>query len=80
MLISTNILLNKLSSLALSATPQALAELPTLAPGLYVLRTTTATGTTTQKHQAGLLSSGPAWCFWEASRGATIIKLLDFAN
>ena len=36
-------------SLALSATPQALAELPALAPGLYVLRTTTAAGTTTQR-------------------------------
>lgn len=36
-------------SLALSATPQALAELPSLAPGLYVLRTTTAAGTTTQR-------------------------------
>ncbi|MDO7885583.1 FG-GAP-like repeat-containing protein [Hymenobacter cheonanensis] len=35
--------------LALSATPQALAELPTLAPGLYLLRTTTAAGTTTQR-------------------------------
>ncbi|MGI4761835.1 MAG: T9SS type A sorting domain-containing protein [Janthinobacterium lividum] len=35
--------------LALSATPQALAELPTLAPGLYVLRTTTAGGTITQR-------------------------------
>ena len=36
-------------SLALSAAPQALAELPTLAPGLYLLRTTTAAGTTTQR-------------------------------
>ncbi|WP_254244302.1 FG-GAP-like repeat-containing protein [Hymenobacter sp. BRD128] len=35
--------------LALSAAPQALAELPTLASGLYLLRTTTAAGTTTQR-------------------------------
>jgi uncharacterized protein (DUF2141 family) len=33
----------------LSAAPQALAELPTLAPGLYLLRVATATGTTTQR-------------------------------
>ncbi|WP_166648077.1 VCBS repeat-containing protein [Hymenobacter sp. UV11] len=33
----------------LGATPQALAELPALAPGLYLLRTTTAAGTTTQR-------------------------------
>jgi hypothetical protein len=36
-------------SIALSAVPQALSELPTLTPGLYLLRTTTATGTTTQR-------------------------------
>jgi|GEM_PF-1937061 len=36
-------------TLALSTTPQALDELPALAPGLYVLRTTTAAGTATQK-------------------------------
>ena len=36
-------------TLALSAAPQALAELPTLAPGIYVLRTSTAVGTTTQR-------------------------------
>lgn len=33
--------------LQLQATPQALAALPTLAPGIYVLRLTTAGGTTT---------------------------------
>ena len=33
----------------LSAAPLALSGLPTLAPGLYVLRTTTAAGTTTQR-------------------------------
>ncbi|RZK94130.1 MAG: T9SS type A sorting domain-containing protein, partial [Hymenobacter sp.] len=33
----------------LGATPQALADLPALAPGLYVLRTTTATGATSQR-------------------------------
>ncbi|MGI4866841.1 MAG: FG-GAP-like repeat-containing protein [Janthinobacterium lividum] len=33
----------------LSTTPQALAELPTLAPGMYLLRITTAAGTTTQR-------------------------------
>lgn len=36
-------------SVQLSATPQALRNLPTLAPGLYVLRTTTAAGTTSQR-------------------------------
>lgn len=36
-------------ALALSAAPQALAGLPALAPGIYVLRTTTAGGTTTQR-------------------------------
>lgn len=36
-------------SLALSATPQVLSGLPTLTPGLYLLRTTTAAGTTTQR-------------------------------
>ena len=35
--------------LALSATPQVLSDLPVLTPGLYLLRTTTATGTTTQR-------------------------------
>ncbi|RZL14791.1 MAG: hypothetical protein EOO62_04515, partial [Hymenobacter sp.] len=33
----------------LGTTPQALADLPALAPGLYVLRTTTAAGTTSQR-------------------------------
>jgi len=33
----------------LSAAPQALAELPTLAPGVYVLRIATAAGATTQR-------------------------------
>ncbi len=37
------------SSVQLSATPQALIGLPTLAPGLYVLRITTAAGTTSQR-------------------------------
>ncbi len=37
------------SSVQLSATPQTLSGLPTLAPGLYVLRTTTAAGTTSQR-------------------------------
>ncbi|MVN78270.1 T9SS type A sorting domain-containing protein [Hymenobacter sp. HMF4947] len=37
------------SNVQLSATPLALAELPTMAPGLYILRTTTAAGTTTQR-------------------------------
>jgi hypothetical protein len=37
------------SSVQLSATPLALSGLPTLAPGLYILRTTTAAGTTTQR-------------------------------
>jgi hypothetical protein len=37
------------SSVQLSATPQALNGLPVLAPGLYVLRTTTAAGTTSQR-------------------------------
>ena len=36
-------------TLALSAAPQALDGLPTLAPGIYVLRTTTAAGSTTQR-------------------------------
>jgi hypothetical protein len=36
-------------SLLLSATPQALDGLPTLPAGLYLLRTTTAAGTTTQR-------------------------------
>ena len=35
--------------LALSAAPQALSGLPTLTPGLYLLRITTAAGTTTQR-------------------------------
>jgi hypothetical protein len=33
----------------LSAAPQALAELPTLAPGVYLLRIATAAGATTQR-------------------------------
>ena len=37
------------SSVQLSATPQTLSGLPTLAPGLYMLRTTTAAGTTSQR-------------------------------
>ncbi|UOQ99342.1 T9SS type A sorting domain-containing protein [Hymenobacter sp. 5317J-9] len=37
------------AKLDLSATPQALAALPELAAGVYVLRLTTATGTLTQK-------------------------------
>lgn len=37
------------SSVLLSATPLALSGLPALAPGLYVLRTTTAAGTTSQR-------------------------------
>ena len=37
------------AAVQLSAAPQALAELPTLAPGLYLLRIATATGTTTQR-------------------------------
>jgi hypothetical protein len=36
-------------ALALGAAPQALRDLPTLTPGLYLLRTTTAAGTTTQR-------------------------------
>ena len=36
-------------SVQLSAAPQALAELPTLAPGVYLLRVATATGATTQR-------------------------------
>jgi hypothetical protein len=36
-------------ALALSAAPQALSALPVLAPGLYILRLTTAAGTTTQR-------------------------------
>jgi hypothetical protein len=35
--------------LALRAALQALSDLPTLTPGLYLLRTTTAAGTTTQR-------------------------------
>ncbi len=37
------------SSVQLSATPQTISGLPILAPGLYVLRTTTAAGTTSQR-------------------------------
>jgi hypothetical protein len=33
----------------LSAAPQALGELPTLAPGVYLLRVATAAGATTQR-------------------------------
>jgi len=36
-------------SVQLSAAPQALAELPTLAPGIYLLRVATAAGATTQR-------------------------------
>jgi hypothetical protein len=36
-------------SVQLSAAPQALTELPTLAPGIYLLRVATTTGTTTQR-------------------------------
>jgi hypothetical protein len=36
-------------ALTLNAVPQALPELPALAPGLYILRLTTAAGTTTQR-------------------------------
>jgi hypothetical protein len=36
-------------ALTLRAAPQALASLPVLAPGLYILRLTTAAGTTTQR-------------------------------
>jgi hypothetical protein len=36
-------------SVQLSAAPQTLAELPTLAPGIYLLRVATAAGTTTQR-------------------------------
>jgi hypothetical protein len=36
-------------SVQLSAAPQALVELPTLAPGVYLLRVATATGATTQR-------------------------------
>lgn len=36
-------------ALTLSAAPQALPSLPSLAPGLYILRLTTAAGTTTQR-------------------------------
>jgi hypothetical protein len=36
-------------SVQLGTAPQALAELPTLAPGLYLLRVATAAGTTTQR-------------------------------
>jgi hypothetical protein len=36
-------------SVQLSAAPQALAELPTLAPGVYLLRVATAAGATTQR-------------------------------
>ena len=36
-------------SVQLSAAPQALAELPTLTPGLYLLRIATAAGATTQR-------------------------------
>jgi hypothetical protein len=36
-------------ALTLSAAPQALPSLPVLAPGLYILRLTTAAGTTTQR-------------------------------
>lgn len=36
-------------ALTLSAAPQALSSLPALAPGLYILRLTTAAGTTTQR-------------------------------
>jgi hypothetical protein len=36
-------------ALTLSAAPQALASLPVLAPGLYILRLTTAAGTTIQR-------------------------------
>jgi hypothetical protein len=36
-------------SVQLSAAPQGLAELPTLAPGIYLLRVATTTGTTTQR-------------------------------
>ncbi len=36
-------------ALDLGPTPQALTQVPALAPGLYLLRTTTAAGTTTQR-------------------------------
>jgi hypothetical protein len=36
-------------SVQLGTAPQALAELPTLAPGLYLLQVATAAGTTTQR-------------------------------